>query len=79
MGQWTNPKVRDGSRDPWGGPGRVGRPSRRFGKGLGSHGEVQDGSEDPRRGPGWVGGPSWRFETGLGTSKRSGMGRGTLG
>ena len=72
-------KVRDVSGDRqggpgglfnhWGGPGRVGEPSGRFGTGRRTLGEVWDGSEHPLGGPGRVVGP-------LG---RSGTGRRTLG
>ena len=59
-GRGTLGKVREGSRDLWGGPGRVegpsgglvrvGRPSLRFGQGRGTLREVLDGSGDPQRG-----------------------------
>ena len=48
--------VRNGSMDPWGGPGRVG----------GNLGEVRDGSGDPPGGPGGVW-DSGMFGTGRGT------------
>ena len=73
MGQVTLRKVRDGSWDPLGCPGRVKRPSQRSGMGRGPFGwsgtgqmtlgEVREGSGDPRGGPGPVeenlGGPKW--------------------
>ena len=49
-------EVRHGSRDRWGGPGWVGKPSVRFWTGRGTLGEVWDGSRDPRGGSGRVGG-----------------------
>ena len=74
-GQGTLDDVLDGSRDPWRGPGLVGRPTGRSGTGwgtngevrygLGTFGEVRDGLGNTRGGLGRVGGPS----------ERSGMGR----
>ena len=58
-------EVQDGSGNPWGSPGRVGRPSRRFGTGWGPSGRSGMGQETLREV--WDG--SWR----------SGTGRGTLG
>ena len=48
-------EIRDGSRDPQGGPERVGGPLGRSGTGRSTLGEVWDRSEDPRGGPGRVG------------------------
>ena len=66
MGRGTLGDVRDGSVDPWGGPGRFVRPSGRSRTVRETLGEVRDlsedlceeldWSEDPRGGPGWVGG-----------------------
>ena len=64
----THPEVREGSRDPPGGLGRVWRPTRRSGKGLetnpevreglGTHLEVWEVLVDPPGGPGRVGRPT---------------------
>ena len=60
-------------RDPPGGPGWFGGPSRRSGTVRRTLPEVRDGSGDPPKSgmgqgtsqsPGWVGGPSQSFETG---------------
>ena len=45
-GWGTHPMVRDESGDPWAGPGRVGKPSKRSGTGRETLPEVRDGSED---------------------------------
>ena len=50
MGQGTLGKVRAGSRDPWGGPGKVRGHTRLFGTGRGTFGEVRDGSGEPQGG-----------------------------
>ena len=53
-GRGTLEDLRDGSGNPWGGPGRVGRYL----------GEVRNGFGDPRKGTGRVGGPSGMTGTG---------------
>ena len=78
-GRGTLEEVQDGSRDPPGGPGRVGGPSGKswkeqgipgmFVTGQRTLGEVGDRWGDTRGGLGRVGGPS----------ERSGSGRGTHG
>ena len=55
MGQRTLLKVWDGSGNPTGGPGRVGGPSRRSGKGHGTIPKVRDGLQDLCGGLGWIG------------------------
>ena len=65
MGRETLGKVQDESRDPSGGPGRVGGPSersktgrgtsRRSGTGRRTLQEFQEGLRDPHRDPRWVG------------------------
>ena len=67
MGRETHLEVREGSGDPPGDPGRVGRSTRRSGKGRETHPEVRDGSRNPPGGPGWVVKPT----------RRSGKGRET--
>ena len=47
MGWGTLKGVRDGLRDPYGGPGWVGGTTRRFRTGRGTLREVWDGSRDP--------------------------------
>ena len=57
MGRGTHGEVWDRSRDPRGGPGRVGGNSGRSGTCRGTIVKVQDRLGDPRGGPGLVGGP----------------------
>ena len=62
------------SGHPWGGPGQVGGPSRKYGMDWGPSGrsetgrgtlwEVRDGLVDPQGGLGRVGGPTGRSGTG---------------
>ena len=59
--------VRDGSGEPRGGPGLVGKPLRRSGTDLGTLVEVRDGSGDHRGIPGGVEGPTVMFVTCWGT------------
>ena len=57
-------QVREGSGDPPGCLGQVGRPSGRSETGQGTFEEVRDGPGDPLGGPGQVGEPSGRSGTG---------------
>ena len=50
--------LREGSGVPPGGPGRVMRPTRRYGKGRETHPEIREGSGDPPGGTGKVGRPT---------------------
>ena len=55
MGHWTLREVRDGSRDSWGGPRRVGGPSWRYRTGRETLAEVRDGLERCETGRGNLG------------------------
>ena len=57
MSRGTVGKVRDGSRDPRGGPRRVGVPLGRSGTGRRTIEEVLDRLRNPRGGPGRAGEP----------------------
>ena len=71
---WTLGEVRDGSGNPRGGQGRVGRSTGKSVTGRGTLGKVKDGSEDPLGGLGLVVGPSGGLERVGGPSERSGTG-----
>ena len=63
MGLEALPEVQDESVVPPGGPGRVGRPSRKSGTFRETLPQVQDGSVGPTRGSGRVGRPSRGFKS----------------
>ena len=73
-GWGTLGEFRDGSREPRGGPKRVGGLSRRFGTGQETLGQVRDGSRDPSEGVARFVGPSGRSGKGSGDSQ-AGTGR----
>ena len=56
--------VREGSGDPHGGPGRVGRHTWRSVRGREANLEVREGSGGQPRGPGGVGRPNQRSKRG---------------
>ena len=45
-GREVQTEVREGLGDPSGGPGKVGKPTQRSGKGCETHPEVREGSVD---------------------------------
>ena len=88
MGRGNLLEVQGGSRDPFGNPRRVGRPSEGSSTGLGTlwksrtgrgtPGEICDGSVDPQGGPDRVGGPTRRVGSGRGTLRKIRDGSGEL-
>ena len=72
-------EVRDGTRDPWGGPGQIVGLLNRFGTGWESVREVRDGSGGFRGGPRQIVGLLNRSGTGWGSVREVWDGSGNLG